>query len=261
MGLIKEKINILSNTLDKYIYCDKMDNNILVKKGILNTDNSDAVISNNIKIVVGENQYLIIVHNNEIIDSTTESGVYIFEEESELDDVYAYFINSSYIDDNKFKTKNPIQYFDNNLNITIDIKCYGKYIIQIIDPIKFYNQNIKTDDFKNLFLSKFLENFEVAISKLSEKKLSYDNLTDSMDEVTNVFREVLKSYCEECGINIINVSISSVTPTIESFELIKQKYKEKTKEEIMEEKQNICPICETTLPEDAKFCFKCGNEI
>ena len=57
------------------------------------------------------------------------------------------------------------------------------------------------------------------------------------------------------GVNIISVSIASVTPTIESFELIKQFYKQNN------DNQNICPYCEIELPVGAKFCFKCGKEI
>lgn len=248
MGLIKEKVNKIVDSYDKYIQCEKMDDNTLIKK-------YDFDINN--KIVVDEDQYLLITCNDEIIDSINEAGIYTFKEESKMDVMNIYFINTSNISDNKFKTEKAIQYFDSNLNIMVDIKCYGEYIIKIIDPIKFYkyNKNTNSNSFKNLFLSKFLENLESTLSKLSEKKLSYDAIPYSTDEITKVFNENLKLFNEDCGVNIISVSIASVTPTIESFELIKQFYKQNN------DNQNICPYCETELPVGAKFCFKCGKKI
>ena len=69
MGLIKAALSAGSSTLAdewlEYIYCERMDDNVLMRKGIpnkggSNTKGNENIITNGSKIVVGEDQFLIV---------------------------------------------------------------------------------------------------------------------------------------------------------------------------------------------------------
>ena len=88
MGLIKSALSAINTTLadqwKEYIYCDSLDSDTLVQKGIVrvtggsNTQRSSNIISDGSKIAVNEGQFMIIVENGKIVDFTSEPGAYIY---------------------------------------------------------------------------------------------------------------------------------------------------------------------------------------
>jgi len=83
MGLIKAALSAGSSTLAdqwlEYIYCERMEDNVLMRKGVSkkegsNTKGTDNIITNGSKIVVGEDQFLIVVSDGKIVDFTAEAG-------------------------------------------------------------------------------------------------------------------------------------------------------------------------------------------
>ena len=186
MGLIKAAFAAGSSTLAdqwlEYIYCDRMDDNVLMRRGIpknggSNTKGTENIITNGSKIVVGEDQFLIVVSDGKIVDFTAEAGNYTFDKGTEPSMFYggfgkgliesfkkfgerfttggvaphdqrAYFVNTRLIKGNKFGTGTPIPFRDSEFGMTVDIRCYGEYVMKVTDPLAFYHTyggNIEED--------------------------------------------------------------------------------------------------------------------
>ena len=267
MGLIKAAISAASSTLADqwldYIYCDRMDDNVLMRKGQIkkggsNTKGTENIITNGSKIVVSEDQCLVVVVDGKIVDFTTEAGSYTFDKGTEPSMFYggfgkglvesfktfgerfvsggvvphdgrAYFINTRYIKGNKFGTSTPIPFRDSEFGFTVDIRCYGEYVFQVTDPIKFYHTyggNIEgdyviDDSFKDTFLADFLQALQPALAKVAMQKVSYDMLPGAVSEISKAVNEELDSTWGDQGINVVRVSIASASPTEESATAIK----------------------------------------
>jgi len=267
MGLIKAAFAAGSSTLADqwldYIYCERMDDNVLMRKGVAkkggsNTKGTENIITNGSKIVVGEDQFLVVVGDGKIIDFTAEAGYYTFDQGTEPSMFYGgfgqglinsfkkfgerfttggiaphdqrvYFINTRYIKGNKFGTSTPIPFRDSEFGITVDIRCYGEYVMQVTDPIAFYHtyggnveeEYVIDESFKSTFLADFLQALQPALAKVAAQKVSYDMLPGAVTEISSAVKECLQSTWGDQGINVVRVSIASATPTEESAGVIK----------------------------------------
>ena len=267
MGLIKAAFAAGSSTLAdqwlEYIYCERMEDNVLMRKGIAkkggsNTKGNENIITNGSKIVVGEDQFLIVVSDGKIVDFTAEAGYYTFDQGTEPSMFYGgfgkgliesfkkfgerfttggiaphdqrvYFVNTRYIKGNKFGTSTPIPFRDSEFGMTVDIRCYGEYVMQVTDPLAFYHTyggNIEEDyviddNFKDTFLADFLQALQPALAKVAMQKISYDMLPGAVTEISTAVKECLDSTWGSQGINVVRVSIASATPTEESADAIK----------------------------------------
>lgn len=267
MGLIKAAISAAGSTLADewldYIYCERMDDSVLMRKGTpkkggSNTKGTENIITNGSKIVVSEDQCLIVVSDGKIVDFTTEAGRYTFDQGTEPSMFYGgfgkgllesfekfgerftqggiaghdqrvYFVNTRYIKGNKFGTSTPIPFRDSEFGLTIDIRCYGEYVMQVTDPLAFYHTyggNIEEDyviddSFKDQFLADFLQALQPALAKVAGQKISYDMLPGSVNEISSAVKDCLEDTWGSQGINVVRVSIASATPTEESAKSIK----------------------------------------
>ncbi len=267
MGLIKAALaagsSVLADQWLEYIYCERMEDNVLMRKGVSkqegsNTKGTDNIITNGSKIVVGEDQFLIVVSDGKIVDFTAEPGQYTFDQGTEPSMFYGgfgkgliesfkkfgerfttggiaphdqrvYFINTRLIKGNKFGTTTPIPFRDSEFGITVDIRCYGEYVMEITDPLAFYHSyggNIEEDyvideSFKDTFLADFLQALQPALAKVAMQRISYDMLPGAVTEISAAVKECLQDTWGSQGINVERVSIASATPTEESAEMIK----------------------------------------
>ncbi len=267
MGLIKAALTAASNTLAdewlEYIYCPRMEDDVLMRKGTpkkggSNTKGTDNIITNGSKIVVGEDQFLIVVSDGKIVDFTAEAGRYTFDKGTEPSMFYggfgkglidtfkkfgerfttggvpsheqrAYFVNTRLIKGNKFGTTTPIPFRDSEFGMTVDIRCYGEYVMQITDPLAFYHTyggNIESDyviddSFKDTFLADFMQALQPALAKVAMQRIPYDMLPGAVTEISAAVRDCLKDTWGSQGINVERVSIASATPTEESALAIK----------------------------------------
>lgn len=267
MGLIKAAFTAGSSTLAdqwlEYIYCERMEDNVLMRKGVSkkegsNTKGTDNIITNGSKIVVGEDQFLIVVADGKIVDFTAEAGEYTFDQGTEPSMFYGgfgkgliesfkkfgerfttggvaphdqrvYFVNTRLIKGNKFGTSTPIPFRDSEFGMTVDIRCYGEYVMKVTDPLAFYHsyggnieEDYKIDDnFKDTFLADFLQALQPALAKVAMQKISYDMLPGAVTEISSAVKECLQETWGSQGINVERVSIASATPTDESAEVIK----------------------------------------
>ena len=267
MGLIKAAIEAGKSTLAdqwlEYIYCDRMDDNVLMRRGVSkkggsNIKGTENILTNGSKIVVGEDQFLIVVSEGKIVDFTAEAGRYTYDQGSQPSLFYGgfgegivnsfkefgqrfisggvvphdervYFINTRHIKGNKFGTATPVPFRDSEFGLTVDIRCYGEYVFQVTDPIKFFHTfggNIENDyvidaEFKEQFSADFLHALQPALARVAMQKVSYDMLPGAVKEISEAVNEELDSTWGEQGINVVRVSIASATPTEESAEKVK----------------------------------------
>ena len=267
MGLIKAALTAGKSTLAdqwlEYIYCDRMEDDVLMRRGMpktggSNTKGTENIITNGSKIVVGEDQFLIVVADGKIVDFTAEAGNYTFDQGTEPSMFYggfgkglidsfkkfgerfttggvaphdqrAYFVNTRLIKGNKFGTSTPVPFRDSEFGITVDIRCYGEYVMKVTDPLAFYHSyggNIDgdyviDDSFRDTFLADFLQALQPALAKVAMQKISYDMLPGAVTEISAAVKECLQDTWGSQGINVERVSIASATPTEESAEAIK----------------------------------------
>ncbi len=176
MGLIKAAIGAITGELadqwKEYIYCDAMDGETLMKKGIKRTDSrssntkgSDNIITKGSKVAVNEGQFMLVVENGKIVDFTSEAGAYIYDTKTEPslfdggfkglkesfkqvgkrftyggqaeNDQRVYFVNTKEIMNNKVGIGN-VPFRDSEFGFTVKIQGYGNYSYKITDPVMFY---------------------------------------------------------------------------------------------------------------------------
>ncbi len=182
MGLIKAAAGSLGGVLAdqwrEYFYCDSMDADTLMSKGVKrtsrrssNTKGSDNVITNGSVIAVNEGQCMMIVDQGSIVEFTAEPGEYTWDASSEGSIFYGgfgqglaasweafkrrftfggdtgkdqrvYFFNTKEIIGNKYGTPSPVPFrvVDTNIGLDMDvsIRCNGEYSYKISDPMLFY---------------------------------------------------------------------------------------------------------------------------
>ena len=184
MGLIKAISGavggVLADQWKEFFYCDAMDSDTLMVKGVKrtskrssNTKGSDNIISNGSGIAVADGQCMLIVEQGRIVEVCAEPGEYTFDTSTEpsifagdlgmsiMDsfqtivgrigyggdtgkDQRVYYINTKEILGNKFGTPSPILFEVVNLRIgmsrTVNVRCNGVYSYTISDPLIFYSR-------------------------------------------------------------------------------------------------------------------------
>ena len=182
MGLIKAATGSLSGILadqwKEYFYCDALDTDTLMAKGVKhtskrssNTKGSENIITNGSVIAVNEGQCMMIVQQGEIVEFCAEAGEFTWDSSTEGSVFYGgfgegiedswenfkrrftfggdtakdqriYFFNTKEIIGNKYGTATPVPFrvVDTNIGLDIDVsvRCNGEYSYKITDPILFY---------------------------------------------------------------------------------------------------------------------------
>lgn len=182
MGLIAAGLGaiggVLADQWKEFFYCEAMDKNVLVTKGVKRTGNrssntkgSDNIISNGSGIVVADGQCMIIVEQGKIVEVCAEPGEFTYDTSTEPSifagnlgeaiketfkaigrrfayggdtgkDQRVYYFNTKELIDNKFGTANPVPFrvVDKNIGLDLDVavRCAGVYSYRIADPLLFY---------------------------------------------------------------------------------------------------------------------------
>ena len=182
MGLLKAGAGALGGVLAdqwrEYFYCDAIENDVLVTKGVKrtskrssNTKGSENIISNGSIIAVADGQCMIIVDQGKITELCAEPGEFVYDSSTEPSifsgslgssiketfkeigkrftfggeppkDQRVYYFNTKEILGNKYGTVNPVPFrvVDRNIGLDIDIaiRCNGEFSYKIVDPIVFY---------------------------------------------------------------------------------------------------------------------------
>lgn len=179
MGLIQAIKDSAKGTLSdqwkEFFYCEAMDKNVLVTKGVKRTNGNnkgnDNIISNGSGIAVADGQCMIIVEQGQIVEVCSEPGEFTYDSSTEpsvfagnlgesiLDsfktmakrftyggdtgkDQRVYYFNTKEIIDNKFGTPTAIMFKvedkDLHYKLNVNLRCSGVYSYKITDPLLFY---------------------------------------------------------------------------------------------------------------------------
>lgn len=164
MGLIKAGAGalggVLADSWREYFYCEAIDKDILVTKGVKRAGNrssnkkgSDNIISNGSIIAVADGQCMIIVEQGKVVELCNEPGEFVYDSSTEPTIMYGgfngenikkcfavlgkrftfggeppkdqrvYYFNTKEIMGNKYGTQNPIPFrvVDTNIGLDMDI--------------------------------------------------------------------------------------------------------------------------------------------
>ncbi len=182
MGLLKAGAGALSGVLAdqwrEYFYCDALDQDVLVQKGVKrsskrssNTKAEENIISNGSIVAVSDGQCMIIVEQGKVVDLCAVPGEFVYDTSTEpsifvgnlgasvsetfktmgkrftfggdtAKDQRVYYFNTKELIGNKYGTANPVPFrvVDKNVGLDVDIaiRCYGEYSYKVVDPMLFY---------------------------------------------------------------------------------------------------------------------------
>ena len=163
MGLIKAGAGalggVLADSWREYFYCEAIDKDILVKKGVKRTGGrssnkrgSDNIISNGSIIAVADGQCMMIVEQGKVVELCNEPGEFVYDSSTEPTIMYGgfngenikkcfatlgkrftfggeppkdqrvYYFNTKEIMGNKYGTQNPIPFRVVDKNIGLDME-------------------------------------------------------------------------------------------------------------------------------------------
>ncbi len=182
MGLIRAASNAVRGTLadqwKEYFYCDALDADVLVARGMRNVSGrssnrrgDDNIITDGSHIAVADGQCMIIVEDGRVMDACAEPGAYTYDMGTSPSvfggsfmeglkgiakeawerfqfgggagrNQRIYYVNIKEIPGNKYGTPNPVPFrvVDRNIGLDVDIsiRCNGEYSYRIVNPMAFY---------------------------------------------------------------------------------------------------------------------------
>lgn len=182
MGLIRAASNAVRGTLadqwKEYFYCDALDADVLVARGVRNVlgcssnrRGDDNIITDGSHIAVADGQCMIIVEDGRVMDACAEPGAYTYDMGTSPSvfggsfmeglkgiakeawerfqfgggagkNQRVYYVNIKEIPGNKYGTPNPVPFrvVDRNIGLDVDIsiRCNGEYSYRIVNPMAFY---------------------------------------------------------------------------------------------------------------------------
>ena len=218
-----------------------------------NKKGTDYFITDKSVIMVGQNQFMLLVDGGKVVDYSAEAGYYTVSNNSAPSlfngsfgeavkesfnrikyggtpsvSQKVFFINTQEIKNIAFGTTNPINYFDNFYNAELYLRAYGYFSIKITDPLKFYAEavprnavNINIEDIHQLYLAEFLNAFQSAINKMSADGIRISHVASRSMELAKYMSDILDNdWRERRGMIIESVGIASISYDEESKKLI-----------------------------------------
>lgn len=266
MGIIRAVTSAAGGSLaDQWlevIEADNMGDTTVMASGVAvhrdskrnqNKKGTEYLITDKSVILVGQNQFMLLVDGGKVIDYSAEAGYYTVSNSSApslfngnfseaLKDTFnrikyggvpsvsqkVYFINTQEIKNIAFGTTNPVNYFDNFYNAELYLRAFGYFSIRITDPLKFYAEaiprnavNVNIEDIHKLYLAEFLNAFQTAINKMSADGIRISHVASKSMELAKYMSDVLDDdWKERRGMVIESVGIANISYDEESKKLI-----------------------------------------
>ncbi|GHV46251.1 virion core protein [Clostridia bacterium] len=233
-----------------------------------NAKSTPNVISNGSVIAVEENMCMLTIDNGKITNIVTEPGQYVFDSSSApsvftgdiagtINDLVTrftfggtasseqkvFYINLQPLPGIPFGTSTPMPYPDPRYNTTLELRFYGTFEIQIQgaeNAVKFYREvaskgsrssDISVNDiFKNeQYKSEFLAAMMQGVNLLSERNISYNQISAHLSELTGFVRDATAGNWQRRGFTITDIGMGGpVTLSPESQALLKDRLKADT---------------------------------
>ena len=276
MGLIKAITGaaggVLADQWKEFFYCDSIANDILIVKGqkrvsgrSSNTRGEDNIISNGAGIAVADGQCMIIVEQGKIVEFCAEPGEFTWNSSTEPSiftgslgesiletfkavgkrftyggdtgkDQRIYYFNTKEILDNKFGTKNPIDFrvVDSRIGFDVDVslRCNGVYTFRLTDPMKFYTnvagnaaESYSKEQLRDTMKDEFISALGPALARLSELEMRPNQIPAHTNELEKYLNEELASEWGARGIGDVKVALNPPTLTEEDKAMLKEAQK------------------------------------
>ncbi len=274
MGIISAAINSVGGVLaDSYLEAyrpSKMGPRTAVAPGIFadsgqgrntNTKRSSNVISNGSIIQVDSGQLMCLVDGGRVVDYSTVPGYYKVENSSSpslmngefggaLRDGWdrirfggntyheqrVIYINLRAMEGIKFGTKSPVPYYDEHYKIDVQVKAFGTFSIQIVEPWKFFNaviphecifdgKSLEVDEFlDDTFMSEYIGALGEALSSISMLGQPLSRIPTQTTTLTKYMRDALDPvWRQDRGLEIKNVGITSITYDEDTKKLLQER--------------------------------------
>lgn len=264
MGLIKAAVGSVGGALAdswlEFIEADEMGPTTAMVRGVQvenkrssNKRGTANYVSNGSKIVVGQNQMMILVDGGRIADYCAEPGYYevLFssapsmfngEFKDSLKDTWnrfkfggqpsskqeVYFINLQEIRGIKFGTRNALNYFDNFYNAELNVRCHGTYSVKITDPLKFFQEacprnasRLDLNDCGEQYLLEFTQALQTSIAQMSVDGKRISHLNAETVALSKYLASALDEQWKELrGMEICSVALATISYDEESQKLI-----------------------------------------
>lgn len=264
MGLIKAAAGaiggVLADSWLDFIEADEMGPTTAMVRGVQvnnkrssNTKSTADYVSNGSRIVVGQNQMMILVDGGRIADYCAEPGYYeVFfssapslfngEFKDTLKDTWnrfkfggqpsskqeIYFINLQELKGIRFGTRNALNYFDNFYNAELNVRCHGTYSVKITDPLKFYQEacprnasRVDLNSCGDQYLMEFTQALQTSISQMSVDGKRISHLNAETMALSKYLADALDDQWKGLrGMEICSVALATISYDEESQKLI-----------------------------------------
>lgn len=226
-----------------------------------NTKGSSNSVSNGSVIHVYDNQMMILVDGGAIVDYTAEPG-YFQVQNSSMPSLFngqfgasvketfnrikfggitptaqrVFYINLKEMAGIKFGTKTPVNYYDSNYDIDVNVRAFGTYSIALDNPLEFYKQVIPTEAVTNCepvdiailnesrYISEFLGALQQALTEISMEGVRISQIGARSLELAEHMSKVLdQKWRQNRGMYIKEVGIASISYDDETKEILKQR--------------------------------------
>lgn len=275
MGIIKAAMNTVGGALAdswlEVIEPSDMDSTTVMCPGVskarndkrnTNTKGTANNISNGSIIHVYDNQMMLLIDGGAIVDYTAEPGYFEVKNSAQpslfngqfgdsLKEAFNRFkfsgvtptaqrvvyINLKPMEGIKYGTKTPINYYDANYDIDVNVRAFGKFSLEISDPLRFYKTIIPTSDVTNMrpvdmetltnqrWDSEFLTALQQALTELSAQGVRISQIGMYNSKLVETLKVVLKdTWNDRRGIELCEVGIT-VSYDEETKELLKERNK------------------------------------
>ena len=276
MGLIKAIAGaaggVLADQWKEFFYCDSIANDILIVKGqkrtsgrSSNTKGEENIISNGSGIAVADGQCMIIVEQGKVVEFCAEPGQFTWDASSEPSlfsgslgesiketfkaigkrftyggdtgkDQRVYYFNTKEILDNKFGTRNPIDFrvVDSRIGFDVDValRCNGTYTFRVTDPLKLYTavagniaQSYSKEELRETMKDEFLSALGPALARLSMLEMRPNQIPAHTNELEQYLNEELAAEWGARGIGDVKVALNPPTLTEEDKAMLKEAQK------------------------------------
>ncbi len=276
MGLIKAITgaagSVLADQWKEFFYCDSIANDILIVKGqkrtssrSSNTRGEENIISNGSGIAVADGQCMIIVEQGKVVEFCAEPGQFTYDSSTEPSlfagslgesiketfkaigkrftyggdtgkDQRVYYFNTKEILDNKFGTRNPIDFrvVDSRIGFDVDValRCNGTYTFRVVDPLKLYTMvagniaySYSKDELRDTMKDEFLSALGPALARLSALELRPNQIPAHTTELEVYLNEELAAEWGARGIGAVKVALNPPTLTEEDKAMLKEAQK------------------------------------
>lgn len=274
MGIIRAALNAVGGGLAdswlEVIEPSEMDITTVFAPGVAKAQNdrrntnhkgSPNLVSNGSIIHVYDHQLMILVDGGAIIDYTAEPGYFQVQNSSmpslfngqfgdSLRETFnrirfggitpseqrVFYINTQEMTGIKFGTKMPINYYDSNYNLELNVRAFGTYSVKLENPLEFYRSVIPTGAVttnqpvdisiltENNYISEFLGAFQQAITELSMEGVRISQLGAKSLELADHMSKVLdEKWRKNRGMYIQEVGIANISYDDESKEILKMR--------------------------------------